>query len=136
MIVRWGGEEFLAFLPAVPRTGLDDVARRLLAGIPARTIDYQGTKLSVNVSIGFAPFPLVPGAPATISWERAINIVDMALYLAKGHGRNRAYGVRGLAGLDAGSMDEVEQDIEKAWRTGLVDLSIVTPQAPELRMAS
>jgi hypothetical protein len=33
-------------------------------------------------------------------------------------------------------MDEVEQDIEKAWRTGLVDLSIVTPQAPELRMAS
>jgi diguanylate cyclase (GGDEF)-like protein len=134
MIVRWGGEEFLAFLPAVPRTGLDDVARRLLAGIPARTIDYQGTPLSVNVSIGFAPFPLVPGA--AISWERAINIVDMALYLAKGHGRNRAYGVRGLAGLDAGSMDEVEQDIEKAWRTGLVDLSIVTPQAPELRMAS
>jgi diguanylate cyclase (GGDEF)-like protein len=135
MIVRWGGEEFLAFLPAVPRTGLDDVARRLLAGIPARTIDYQGTQLSVHVSIGFAPFPLVPGG-ATISWERAINIVDMALYLAKGHGRNRAYGVRGLAGLDAASMDEVEQDIEKAWRTGLVDLSIVTPQAPELRMAS
>jgi len=135
MIVRWGGEEFLAFLPAVPRTGLDDVARRLLTGIPARTIDYQGTTLSVNVSIGFAPFPLVPGS-AAISWERAINIVDMALYLAKGHGRNRAYGVRRLAGLDAGSMDEVEQDIEKAWRAGLVDLAIVTPQAPELRMAS
>jgi len=135
MIVRWGGEEFLAFLPAVPRTGLDDVARRLLAGIPARTIDYQGTQLSVNVSIGFAPFPLVPGS-AAVSWERAINIVDMALYLAKGHGRNRAYGVRGLAGLDAGAMDEVEQDIEKAWRSGLVDLSIVTAQAPELLMAS
>jgi diguanylate cyclase (GGDEF)-like protein len=134
MIVRWGGEEFLAFLPAVPRSGLDDVARRLLAGIPARTIDYQGTQLSVHVSIGFAPFPLAPGT--AISWERAINIVDMALYLAKGHGRNRAYGVRGLAGLDAGSMDEIEQDIEKAWRAGLVDLSIVTPQAPELRMAS
>jgi hypothetical protein len=111
------------------------VARRLLAGIPARTIDYQGTPLSVNVSIGFAPFPLVPRG-AAISWERAINIVDMALYLAKGHGRNRAYGVRGLAGLDAGSMDEIEQDIEKAWREGLVDLSIVTPQPPELRMAS
>jgi len=135
MIVRWGGEEFLAFLPAVPRTGLDDVARRLLAGIPARTIDYQGTPLSVNVSIGFAPFPLVPKGD-TISWERAINIVDMALYLAKGHGRNRAYGVRGLAGLDANSMDEVEHDIEKAWRAGLVDLAIVMPQAPELRLAS
>jgi len=135
MIVRWGGEEFLAFLPAVPRGSLDEVARRLLAGIPARTIAYQGTQLSVNVSIGFAPFPLVAGA-ASISWERAINIVDMALYLAKGHGRNRAYGVRGLAGLDAASMDEIEQDIEQAWRAGLVDLSIVTAQVPELRLAS
>jgi hypothetical protein len=77
----------------------------------------------------------VPGG-AAISWERAINIVDMALYLAKGHGRNRAYGVRGVAGLDAASMDEIEQNIEKAWRAGLVDLSIVTPQAPELRMVS
>jgi diguanylate cyclase (GGDEF)-like protein len=135
MIVRWGGEEFLAFLPAAPKGSLDEVARRLLAGIPDRTIDYQGTRLSVNVSIGFAPFPLAQGA-GTISWERAINIVDMALYLAKGHGRNRAYGVRGLTGLDAAAMDEVEQDIEKAWRTGLVDLSIVTAHVPELRMAS
>jgi diguanylate cyclase (GGDEF)-like protein len=135
MIVRWGGEEFLAFLPAVPRISLDEVARRLLAGIPERSIDYQGTPLSVNVSIGFAPFPLVPGT-GSISWERAINIVDMALYLAKGHGRNRAYGVRGLAGLDPAAMDEIEHDIEKAWRAGLVDLTIVTAHAPELRMAS
>jgi diguanylate cyclase (GGDEF)-like protein len=135
MIVRWGGEEFLAFLPAVPRGSLDEVARRLLAGIPERAIEYQGTRLSVNVSIGFAPFPLAQGGGG-ISWERAINIVDMALYLAKGHGRNRAYGVRGLAGVDPAAMDEVEQDIEKAWRTGLVDLSIVTAHVPELRMAS
>jgi diguanylate cyclase (GGDEF)-like protein len=134
MIVRWGGEEFLAFLPAVPRNSLDEVARRLLAGIPARWIDYQGTRLSVNVSIGFAPFPLVPGV--ALSWERAINIVDMALYLAKGHGRNRAYGVCGVSGLDPASLDEVEHDIEKAWRAGLVDLSIVTAHVPELRMAS
>jgi diguanylate cyclase (GGDEF)-like protein len=135
MIVRWGGEEFLAFLPAVPRNSLDEVARRLLVGIPERAIDYQGTRLSVNVSIGFAPFPLAPGA-SDISWERAINIVDMALYLAKGHGRNRAYGVRGLAGLDPAAMDEVEHDIEQAWRAGLVDLSIVTAHMPALRMAS
>lgn len=135
MIVRWGGEEFLAFLPAVPRGNLDEVARRLLSGIPARTIDYQGVPLSVNVSIGFAPFPLAPGG-APISWERAVNIVDMALYLAKGHGRNRAYGVRGLAQLDGAALDLVEQDIEQAWRAGLVELSIVQGNPAELRAAS
>ncbi|MDB5960903.1 MAG: hypothetical protein JWP59_2197, partial [Massilia sp.] len=96
MIVRWGGEEFLAFLPAVPRAGIDDIARRLLAGISEGSVDHQGTRISVNVSIGFAPFPLSPGEQP-LPWERAVNLVDMALYMAKGHGRNRAYGVRGFA---------------------------------------
>ena len=135
MIVRWGGEEFLAFLPSVPRASLDEVARRLLTGIPARTIDYQGTALSVQVSIGFAPFPLAPGA-GVVSWERAVNIVDMALYLAKGHGRNRAYGVRSVAGGDGVSLDKIEHDIEAAWRAGQVELSIVAGPQPELRMVS
>jgi len=124
MIVRWGGEEFLAFLPAVPRNMLDDVAHRLLSGIPARSIDYQGIKLSVNVSIGFAPFPLAPGGKP-MSWERAVNLVDMALYLAKGHGRNRAYGVQGFARDTGMSMEQIEQDIEGAWRAGAIELSIV-----------
>jgi diguanylate cyclase (GGDEF)-like protein len=137
MIVRWGGEEFLAFLPAVPRSSLDDVARRLLSGIPARSIDYQGIKLSVNVSIGFAPFPLAPRGKS-MSWERAVNLVDMALYLAKGHGRNRAYGVQGFTHDTGMSMEQIEQDIEAAWRAGSIDLSIVqgTWAPPQLQTVS
>jgi diguanylate cyclase (GGDEF)-like protein len=132
MIVRWGGEEFLAFLPAIPRSGLDEVARRLLTGIADKTVDYQGTTLSANVSIGFAPFPLAPGGTA-LSWERAVNLVDMALYLAKAHGRNRAYGVRGFHNFEQTSMEAIEQDLERAWRAGHVDLSIVLGGWPELR---
>ena len=130
MIVRWGGEEFLAFLPAIPRSGLEEIARRLLTGISAQIIDYQDSKISVNVSIGFAPFPLVPGAHP-LPWERAVNLVDMALYLAKGHGRNRAYGVRGFANFAQTSMEHIEQDLERAWRAGFVDLSIVLGGWPE-----
>jgi diguanylate cyclase (GGDEF)-like protein len=124
MIVRWGGEEFLAFLPSVPRAGLDEVARRLLNGISARKVIYQDECLSVEASIGFAPFPLSPGAES-VSWERAVDIVDMALYLAKGHGRNRAYGVRSFPVRGESSVSAIEQDIEKAWREGQVELSIV-----------
>lgn len=124
MIVRWGGEEFLAFLPAIPRSGVDEIARRLLTGISSTVIEYQHLKLSVDVSIGFAPFPLVPGEVA-LSWERAVNLVDMALYLAKAHGRNRAYGVRGFSNFEQTSMEDIEQDLERAWRAGFVDLSIV-----------
>jgi diguanylate cyclase (GGDEF)-like protein len=132
MIVRWGGEEFLAFLPAIPRSGLDEVARRLLTGIADKSVDYQGTALSANVSIGFAPFPLAPGG-TPLSWERAVNLVDMALYLAKAHGRNRAYGVRGFQHFEQTSMEAIEQDLERAWRAGHVDLSIVLGGWPELR---
>jgi 2-iminoacetate synthase ThiH len=34
------------------------------------------------------------------------------------------------------SMEEIEQDIEAAWRAGSVDLSIVQGTWPELRVAS
>ncbi|USX22001.1 diguanylate cyclase [Oxalobacteraceae bacterium OTU3REALA1] len=125
MIVRWGGEEFLAFLPASPRHGLDDIARRILTGISSQTIRYQGHEISVNVSVGFSPFPLTPGG-VPLPWERAVNLVDMALYLAKSHGRNRAYGVRGFADLERTSMEAIEQDLERAWRDGFVDLSVVS----------
>jgi len=124
MIVRWGGEEFLAFLPAIPRSGVEEIARRLLTGISTHVVEYQGTQITVNVSIGFAPFPLVPGEHA-LPWERAVNLVDMALYLAKAHGRNRAYGVRGFANFENTSMEAIEQDLERAWRAGFVELSIV-----------
>lgn len=124
MIVRWGGEEFLAFLPAIPRSGLEEIARRLLTGISSHAIEHQDSKISVDVSIGFAPFPLAPaGQPLT--WERAVNLIDMALYLAKAHGRNRAYGVRGFANFHETSMEDIEHDLERAWRAGFVDLAIV-----------
>jgi diguanylate cyclase (GGDEF)-like protein len=130
MIVRWGGEEFLAFLPAIPRNGVDEIARRLLAGISAQTIEYHGHRISVNVSIGFAPFPLSPGEHA-LPWERAVNLVDMALYMAKGHGRNRAYGVRGFDKFGETSMEQIEQDLERAWREGFVDMSVVLGEWPQ-----
>lgn len=130
MIVRWGGEEFLAFLPAIPRGGVDEIARRLLSGISSQAIEYQGHRISVNVSIGFAPFPLSPGEHP-LPWERAVNLVDMALYMAKGHGRNRAYGVRGFAKFGETSMEQIEQDLERAWRDGFVDLSVVLGEWPQ-----
>ncbi|MET0323324.1 MAG: diguanylate cyclase [Duganella sp.] len=140
MIVRWGGEEFLAFLPAVPRDGIEELARRILQGISAQRVRYQEHEIAVNVSVGFAPFPLTPGA-TPLAWERAVNLVDMALYMAKSHGRNRAYGVCGFAHFERTSMETIEQDLERAWREGYVELSVVlggeagAPPAPHAASA-
>ncbi|QOY93783.1 GGDEF domain-containing protein [Massilia sp. UMI-21] len=135
MIVRWGGEEFLAFLPSIPRAELDDVAQRILSGISAVRIAHGGQVLTVNVSIGFAPFPLACGG-LVLPWERAVNMVDMALYLAKSHGRNRAYGVQGFGNPAEVRMEEIEQNLEGAWRAGKVQLSVVTGSQQDLRASA
>ena len=136
MIVRWGGEEFLAFLPSVTRGSLDHIAARVLDGIAAQGVVYQGKAINIHVSIGFAPYPLAPlGQP--LAWERSVNLVDMALYLAKSHGRNRAYGVRGFQQMEDTTLEVVEQDLERAWRNGVVDLNVVLgPQNGQPRAAA
>ncbi|WP_330920689.1 diguanylate cyclase, partial [Duganella sp.] len=121
MVVRWGGEEFLAFMPATPRHRIDEIAHRILVGISSQTVRYQQHDISVNVSVGFAPFPLTAGA-VPLSWERVVNLIDMALYLAKAHGRNRAYGIRGFVNFERTSIEAIEQDLERAWRDGFVQL--------------
>ncbi|MRW92311.1 diguanylate cyclase [Duganella sp. FT80W] len=130
MIVRWGGEEFLAFLPAIPRHGVDEIARRILTSISSQALQYGEHQITVQVSVGFSPFPLIPGGQL-LAWERAVNLVDMALYLAKAHGRNRAYGVRGFENFHLTSMEAIEQDLERAWRAGFVDLSVVLGGDPD-----
>jgi len=130
MIVRWGGEEFLAFLPAIPRNGVDEIARRILSCVSLQPVPFQDHMIHVNVSVGFAPFPLAPGG-LPLPWERAVNLVDMALYLAKAHGRNRAYGVRGFSNFEQTSMEAIEQNLEQAWRAGFVDLTLVLGGMPD-----
>jgi diguanylate cyclase (GGDEF)-like protein len=124
MIVRWGGEQFLAFVSAVAGDELDEVALRILRGISAQTVDHQGAFVPVSVSVGFAPFPLSLGS-TPLTWEQAVNLADMALSLAKAHGRNRAYGVRGFPDTVPASLDAIERNLEQAWRAGWVDLSVV-----------
>jgi diguanylate cyclase (GGDEF)-like protein len=124
MIVRWGGEEFLAWLPELKRSRLNEVAARLLAGISARPLLHQGAVIPVTVSIGYASFPL-PGAGSALGWERLLHLVDMALYMAKSHGRNRAYGLAELASADSATLDALDAGLEQAWRAGTVDMAVV-----------
>jgi hypothetical protein len=49
--------------------------------------------------------------------------VDTALYLAKAHGRNLAYGVRQLHAQDADELAQISHALEDAWRAGRVQLT-------------
>ena len=124
MIVRWGGEEFLVFVPATSAAKLDDIAARIMNAIASEPIDFQRNLIRVTASIGYAPMPLPP-ENVSLSWERAVSLIDMALYMAKLHGRNCAYGIRGLRRSDDEALAAIERDLEKAWEDGMVDLHLL-----------
>jgi len=129
MIVRWGGEEFLVYVAATQAGRLDEIAVRIMEAVASEPFVYQGTRIPITASVGFVPMPLPPREDQ-LPWERAIALADMALYLAKVHGRNRGYGIRELANADDETLAAVERDLEAAWRGGHVDLYVLGDAAP------
>ena len=122
LIVRWGGEEFLVIVRALDAEAVQALAQRMLDVVAGTPCLHEGRPIGTTVSIGYATFPIEPGL-LSVSWERAIGLVDTAMYLAKAHGRNRAYGVRMLQAQDEQQLEAVGRALETAWLAGEVTLT-------------
>jgi diguanylate cyclase (GGDEF)-like protein len=84
MLVRYGGEEFLAVLPKADAGRAWEVGERMRQRVCERAFEVgEGLALLLRVSVGIAQWRLGERMPALI--ERA----DVALYSAKERGRNR-----------------------------------------------
>ncbi len=93
-LIRWGGEEFLLVTRGTPREDAVHVAERIrcsIASVPFALAN--GVELRKSCSVGFAPYPLVPGGRSEFGWESVIELADQALLMAKTEGRNRWIGV-------------------------------------------
>ena len=124
LVCRWGGEEFLIFVPGLAAESLDIQARRLLAVVGDHPVVLpDGRQLPVTASLGYARFPL-PRQMVSLDWEQAVNLVDMALYSAKGRGRDCAAGLTALDVSDVAELHVVEQDFEAALNRGQVGLAV------------
>jgi diguanylate cyclase (GGDEF)-like protein len=80
--VRWGGEEFLAFLPETNTEGALAAAEKLRKYIEDKEISAAGNTIRVTISIGVAQ-------KGERDLEEAIKGADSALYEAKTTGRNK-----------------------------------------------
>lgn len=79
---RIGGEEFAIILPATSLEGGLEQAERLREALAASRYEYQGTHYALTASLGVA------SSLSTASFEDLARNADMALYAAKGAGRN------------------------------------------------
>jgi len=83
IIGRYGGEEFLIFIPASKEEVLYTIASRLCKEIESTEIIYKGRRIPVTASFGAVQMP--PGS----DFNEAMLAVDEALYEAKHNGRNQ-----------------------------------------------
>ncbi|WP_165794636.1 diguanylate cyclase [Kinneretia aquatilis] len=121
LVVRWGGEEFLILVETREVSYASTLAQRLLDQIAAPTVRHGAQHIPVTASIGFASFPVAPHEVA-VNWERAIDLVDTVMYLAKAHGRNKAYGIESMQASDEDGLQELAKGMEAAWQSGQVQL--------------
>ncbi len=85
---RYGGEEFTVIMPETPFEGAKILSERLRARIEKTPfILPSGENALITVSIGFASIP-----DNALEKTELIEMADKALYYAKEHGKNLAYG--------------------------------------------
>jgi diguanylate cyclase (GGDEF)-like protein len=82
-VARWGGEEFLVFLPETTGEQAAKTAERLRCAVLAHPFSYEENTISLTTSVGVAEY--IPGQ----SLNQLINVADKRLYHAKNNGRNR-----------------------------------------------
>jgi diguanylate cyclase (GGDEF)-like protein len=86
---RYGGEEFAVVLPLTDHDGAIATAERIRSAVLAQRIEHKGSDVGlVTVSIGVATGMPIQSSSSTELLEKA----DIALYLAKGAGRNAVFG--------------------------------------------
>ncbi len=136
LIVRWGGEEFLVLVRSLPQAEAEALAQRLLCALADAPVMHEGKPVPVSASIGFGLFPMrrsTPQADLDVNWERAISLVDTAMYMAKAHGRNGACSVLRIDAQSPAEVEQIIEQLEKSVREGRVELRF--QQGPGVRGA-
>jgi diguanylate cyclase (GGDEF)-like protein len=83
---RYGGEEFLALLPATDSDGGEVFVERVRAATERHAFNIDADQpLRMTVSAGLATYP----HPRILNTEMLVRAADEALYAAKARGRNR-----------------------------------------------
>lgn len=83
VLARWGGEEFVVYLPHTDPLGAIDVAERIRERVKGLVLEWNDSHVGTSVSIGVAPLRL---EIASLDW--LLHEADTALYAAKAAGRN------------------------------------------------
>jgi len=126
MTLRWGGEEFLIYAPKTKPVLLMSLVDRVLKVIGSTPVLVGNNAIPVTVSAGYISLPFSGVPESACNWEKAMQLADMALYMGKVNGRNRAYGLLSLLVPYEQALPELERDFSAAIKQGMIEIAIIT----------
>lgn len=85
-LARYGGEEFIIILPQTNHEDALHIAERIRSQVESTAFGLKNSEqdIIVTVSVGITTYPDNGG-----DQDQLVNMVDRAMYLAKGQGKNR-----------------------------------------------
>lgn len=83
LVGRYGGEEFIIFLPSTTHVQALSTAQSIVEGVSAKEFIVSGIKHKTSISIGISYYP-----SDAITLKELLSLADKALYWVKNNGRN------------------------------------------------
>lgn len=131
-LIRWGGEEFLFLVRNVDDENLKELSERILNELAKKPVRFEGHEIPVTTTIGFIRLPFSGVSEKQMDWEKVLQVADMALYMGKAHGRNRACGVTELHVSYEEAQAILETDLSEALSNKWISMETIEgPDAPQ-----
>lgn len=90
LIVRYGGEEFIIFLPYTQKNQARIVAEKLCRAVEQHCFQTEAGKINITISIGGTCISAKDPMQGVDTMRKLLKDVDEALYEAKKRGRNQS----------------------------------------------
>ncbi len=122
VVVRYGGDEFVLFLPDTRLEGAVAAARKIIRMLKATPMGDATRKISVSLSVGVVSFPQAGKNDA----RSLLDAADQAMYRSKGRGHNRitVYRKKDMAARGARGRQAARSDAFRKFQSRLHEINL------------
>ncbi|ACV26561.1 tetratricopeptide repeat-containing diguanylate cyclase [Kangiella koreensis] len=123
LFVRWGGEEFLLVARLDNADGLQVLAERVIQAIKQDSYAAgQGKTVDITCTVGSVVYPCVENPEKHISWNKLVQLADLALYYGKEKQRDCWVCIEKISNYESRNT-VLELGFEESLRQGLLTFS-------------
>lgn len=123
LFVRWGGEEFLLVARLEEPDGLHLLAERIVQAVKSASYNVgQGHSIDVTCTVGAVIYPCIDKSEKDISWNKLVQLADLALYYGKHKQRDCWVCIEKISSYESRNL-VLEQGFDESLKQGLLSIN-------------